>query len=149
MKFRKVPIAILLLTLLLVTAGCKDKYRKAALASRDVAVAVQSLQKTEIALHDQHQLDDAEHKSFQDAFLQVAQTGMEVNKVIRAGNSASDKQAQALIDQAFASTQNLLDNGVGNIKNAQTKAALSASVLGIRTLVTQIAIALELKGATQ
>jgi hypothetical protein len=130
-------VTVVMLALILANLGCSDKYRKAAEAARDFAVAVQAVQQAEIALHSQGMVDDQEHLQFEGLLVNVASAGKQVDSVILQASKGGN--VEAALDAAIQSTNSLLQDGTLHIKNPQAKAQLSAVLLGAKALLDTIA----------
>jgi hypothetical protein len=127
MKARKPLQLVAVVAIIACLAACpKQTAEKAATVSHDFAVAVYGAQQAEIAFHQQGKIDNSEHQKIQQGFLQLSKVGPQVDAAIVAG----DKQGIIVaIDSALASLKILLDEGVGNVHNPDSKAAIEALLL--------------------
>lgn len=155
---RRRDAAALLILLLLALApltGCpQDKYKRAAIAGRDFAISVRAIQQTEMALACrpippattapagcQAVITPAQHLQWQAAFERTAQAGLEVDKVIRTGAHATDKDVEAMVNEALDATQRLLETA-NIITDARAKAAVLAAVITARGILTNVQLTL-------
>lgn len=136
MKHRNRKI-ILVLPLLLLLVACNDKFRQAAQAVNDYSIALSAFQEAEITAHSQGFVDDATHKSIQGAVVKLGQGGQALSTAIR--TTKSTPGTVAAVNAALDASNTLINDGLAGVKNPQTKASLTALVLGLRAPLTLIA----------
>ena len=139
LRSRKLLVGPVLL-LALLTAACTDRQmRQASVAIRDFAVGLEKTQEAVGIAHDSRFISDSDYRAIQKAIGEVAGYGQEAVTAIRVAKSKPD--AIAAIDKALEATDRLLKAGQLGIKNDNTKVAITAIILSVRTtLVTAKAL---------
>lgn len=133
---RKHLIALPIMLILLMGASQCDKYRKTGQLARDFAAGVSAFQQTEIVLHNQGKIDEAEHLQIQTALLEVAADGKKLDAAINQVHSAPD--ARAALDAAIASVSQALSDGALRVKNPDAKASLQTSIVLLQSILHNI-----------
>lgn len=130
-------VAVPALCLLLLAVGQCDKYAKVGQLAKDFALSVQAFQSTEVVLHQQGKINDAEHKQLETLILEVAKTGITLDQAINQVHS--NPQARAALAAAVGQLNALLDSGVLQVKNPDAHAALYTAFIGLKAIVDNIA----------
>lgn len=133
---RKHLILIPLIAVILMAAGQCDKYRKTGQLARDFAAGVSAFQQTEIVLHQQGKIDNAEHLQIQGAILEVAQDGKKLDAAINLVHSAPD--AKTALDASISAVSNALSDGALHVKNPDAKAELQTSIVLLESILHNI-----------
>lgn len=124
--------------------GCSGSaVHKATIASRDFRLALQAFQDGEIAWHDAGKVDNETHVAIQSYIVDSANVTKQVNSLLASGNAGG---ALAKVNELLTATNTLLDLGTLHIKDKDTLAAFETGILSIKTIISNVQIALE--GAT-
>lgn len=111
-------------------------YAKAGELSRDFAAGVQAFQSSEIVFHNAGKVSDEEHAVIQDWLIRVANAGQQLDTAINTTHNSKD--AKAAVNAAIDATSNLLNTGVLGVKNPDSKAALQASLITLKSILGSI-----------
>lgn len=127
---------LLFLTLAFVSCcafTCSDgQVQQATLAEHDFKTSVQGFQNAEIAEFNAGHVPPDLHAQIQTAIQKIAQSAVEADKAIAAGDKNG---AQQWVSQISASVANLLKEGVIPIPNATTRAALQVALQAVSVAV--------------
>jgi len=135
MKRKQLFILPVMMILLMGMSKC-DRYAKTGQLARDFAAGVSAFQQAEIVMHNQGKISDPEHVAIQDAILQTAQAGKDLDRAINQVHSAPD--ARAALDAALMNVQTALNDGVAHVKNPDAKASLQTSIVLLRSILDNI-----------
>lgn len=138
MKHRKHVLVLSAILISGLIVGCdQSAVKKAAQAADGFSISVKALQQAEMVAHVQGLIDDAEHRDLEGYFLDVANTGLELDSAIRVAQS-KPKAVEAL-QAAIASLDRLLNQGVLHLKNPKAKEAMQALILSAKSFLATIA----------
>lgn len=136
MKIRTMALAMIAVPLMLITSAC-NQTQKLATASDAVAHGLSDAQKAvKLAVAD-GVTSQAEDNLIEPYFAQTATTGLALDTAIRANASATT--VATYLDNFLAAFNSLVGQGVGNIKDAKTKLAISTALTGAESSIAIIA----------
>lgn len=133
MRNRKVLLLLPLVLMLMGLKACEDWREKSAIVMRDFAQALESAQNAEIDAYRANYVSRPDHEQFQAKVLTLATYGKAANDAIGRGNR---RDALMQIDLALGDLDSLQSKGLLGVKNPQSKAAISALLLAVRTVLT-------------
>ncbi len=141
MRQRKaVPLGLIVLTALLVMgASCSSSTRQLATASDAVAHGLQNADNAASQALASGIISQAERDNFHVMLVKTAEAGLELDKGIRANESASTLSAK--VNSFLDAFHALNTSGVAGIKNPNTQLAISTILTGAETSVAIIAAA--------
>lgn len=126
----------------LVTTGCSLRTVKAGPAPTvaqttatqldNLTASTQAAQSAEIAIYNQHYLDDATHLAVQKSFQRIFQDEGALAGLLAANASASNVKNE--IDAIVAEVNGALAAGVGGVKNEQSKQNLQTLISSLGSL---------------
>ena len=123
-RFR--AVALVLVATMVLAACPSSTTQKVATISKDFAASVSAAQQAEITFYNAGKISADEHRAIETGFLQVSKVGPAIDAAVVAGNKAG---ILAALDSGISSLQTLIDSGVGNVKNADSKATLESLLL--------------------
>ncbi|HUK88389.1 MAG TPA: hypothetical protein VLT85_12045, partial [Terriglobales bacterium] len=110
--------------------------KKAAVVSRDAAVAVRAFQTVEIQLHKDGRISDTEHRLIQQYLKAVGRSGMAIDAAI------GQERAVAAVDAAITSVNDMIQQGIVPLHDEQVSAQLKLAAQAIVLAFNQIKVAL-------
>ena len=136
-----VVLALALGTALLASGCDENQYRRAAVATKDFAIALEKAQEAEITLYRAGKLDASEHLAMQGAFDDLADAGKELNAAVLAGKSKPE--ALMRLQAALESSERLIENDVARIKNEEARQQVLTYLLVARTSLGTVAAVMQ------
>lgn len=133
---RKQSITVGILLSLALAIGCDDKLLKVAQAAKDFSTSVKAVQASEIAAHDSKLVDDEAHVDIQRIFIDVANSGKELDNAVNVAHSKPS--AVIALRASVDSLDRLLNEGVVKIKDDKTRAEISIAIIGAKGLLNTI-----------
>ena len=124
------------LLILMLVQGCNSNAQKLAKASQLVAHTLQLFQSGEQLAVQNGNISAAEDVAIQGYIKQVAQAGLALDTAIKANESNPAVGTQ--LNNFLAAFQTLISQGVGGIKNAQTKQDLMVVLQGAEAAIAVI-----------
>lgn len=129
-----------LTTIVIVTvclAGCDSSAKKLAVASQAVAHALTHFEDGEQLAVKQGFISAQEDVTIQRFYIQLNEAGLALDTAIRANKSNPDVAAQ--LNNYLQSFQTMVSQGVGNIKNENTRQSLLVALQGAESALAVIA----------
>lgn len=116
-------------------AGCPkgSVTHKVTAAQHNFRFAVQAFQDAEIAEHDKGFVPNDLHVRMQDVIQKVALGGVDLDKTLAAGASATTIKAK--LDNIYTLLDSLNNDGILGIKNPTTKATLEIALDSIKAII--------------
>lgn len=125
----------LILVMALTLSACSDsQLRKASVAIRDFAVALDKVQDGYIEAYKAGYIATDDYVATQRVIIEIAQAGQITTKAIR--DLHDKKGALASIEIALNATEKLVTEGTLHIKNPTSRATVTLSILALRSVIT-------------
>ena len=125
----------LILVMALSLAACSDsQLRKASVAIRDFAVALDKVQDGYTEAYKAGHIATDDYVATQRIIIEIAQAGQVATKAVR--DLHDKKGALAGIEVALNATEKLVTEGTLHIKNPTSRATITLSILALRSVLT-------------
>lgn len=133
MKKSLIPI----LAVIFLLSGCPSSaYHKMIVAEHDFDKTVSGFQNAEIAEFNAGNVPADIHNKLEQGTITVAQGGKQLATLLQ--QNASTQSITTELNLINVTLQNLLNDGVLQVKNAQTKANLQIALQSIQAIVTNV-----------